>query len=457
MRFRGAALVLFVGSLAMSVEASAQPVAPGPARPQGTGRSARPPARPAPGSPTAVYAAMPEAERIAIQFDLIWTGDYNGMANGDFGESSIAAVKTFQKNHAGKETGILNTDERLRLAQAAKASQQRVGWQVIEDRTTGVQLGVPTKIVPQQRPASAGARWQTGRGEIQVETFRMADPAVTLARAFEQQKKEPPQRKVEYSVLRGDFFVLSGLQGLKKFYVRAHEKDHEVRGVTVLYDQATEGIMDPVAVAMSNAFDPFPTSLAGGGAPKRKVEYASGAVVSAGGDIVTDARAVTDCQFIVVPGRGRADKLADQDGLALLHIYGARDLAPLTLASDAAQRGEIVLAGVPDPQAQAGRSAVSTARAELTPGADGVSVAPAPVSGFAGAAALDPDGRLVGLVAPRPQMVAGPTSAGVGAAALLPVAAIKALLAKQGVAAASARPSLEAAKAGVVRVICVRE
>jgi hypothetical protein len=54
-------------------------------------------------------------------------------------------------------------------------------------------------------------------------------------------------------------------------------------------------------------------------------------------------------------------------------------------------------------------------------------------------------------------MVAGPTSAGVGAAALLPVAAIKALLAKQGVAAASARPSLEAAKAGVVRVICVRE
>jgi hypothetical protein len=350
MSVRLRAIVFLLGALALSAESYAQPyaqpVAPGAARPQGAGRTARAPARPAPGSPTAVYAAMPEAERIAIQFDLIWTGDYNGTANGDFGESSIAAVKTFQKNHAGKETGILNTDERLRLTQAAKASQQRVGWQVIKDRTTGVQLGVPTKLVPQQRPASAGARWQTGRGEIQVETFRMAGPAVTLARAFEQQKKEPPQRKVEYSVLRGDFFVLSGLQGLKKFYVRAHEKDHEVRGVTVLYDQATEGIMDPVAVAMSNAFDPFPTSLAGGGAPKRKVEYASGAVVSAGGDIVTDARAVADCQFIVVPGRGRADKLAEQDGLALLRIYGARDLAPLALASDAAQRGEVVLAGV---------------------------------------------------------------------------------------------------------------
>ena len=180
-------------------------------------------------------------------------------------------------------------------------------------------------------------------------------------------------------------------------------------------------------------------------------------MVSAGGEIVTDARAVADCQFIVVPGRGRADKLAEQDGLALLRIYGARDLAPLALASDAAQRGEIVLAGVADPQAQGGRGAVSTARAELTPGADGVSVTSVPSSGFAGAAALDPEGRLVGLVAPRPQMVAGPASDGVGSAALLPVAAIKALLAKQGVAAASGRPSLEAAKAGVVRVICVRE
>ena len=66
---------------------------------------------------------MPEAERIAIQLDLIWTGEYNGMANGDFGEASVAAVKSFQRNIAGKETGILNPDERLRLARAAKTSQ----------------------------------------------------------------------------------------------------------------------------------------------------------------------------------------------------------------------------------------------------------------------------------------------------------------------------------------------
>jgi len=39
--------------------------------------------------------------------------------------------------------------------------------------------------------------------------------------------------------------------------VRAQASGSEVRGVTVLYDQATEGIMDPVTVVMSSAFAPF--------------------------------------------------------------------------------------------------------------------------------------------------------------------------------------------------------
>lgn len=460
------AAVLLVGALALCAEASAQPFAP-PREPALSRPRARPatPPRPAPGSPAAVYAAMPEAERIAIQLDLIWAGEYNGMANGDFGESSVAAVKAFQKSHAGKDTGILNPDERLRLAEAARIVQQRVGWQLIEDRATGAQLGLPAKLVPQQRPTGTGTRWQSGRGEVQVETFRL--PNMTLAQAFDQQKKEPPQRKVEYSVLRGDFFVVSGMQGLKKFYVRAQEKDREVRGVTVLYDQAMEGIMDPVAVAASNAFDAFPADAAGPFA--RKVEYASGAIVSAAGDVVTDARAVADCASIVIAGRGRADRLAVQDGVALLRLYGVRNLAVLPLADAAAQRGTVVLAGVADPRSQAGQSAVSVTRAEVTPNGDGFLVAPVPGPGFAGAAVLDADGRLLGLVAPRPPMVAGPGSAPPGA--LLPAATVKALLAKRGGTADGGRANsttttpaspagpagIEAAKAGVVRVICVRE
>ena len=81
-------------------------------------------------------------------------------------------------------------------------------------------------------------------------------------------------------MLRPDFFVVSGTQGLKKFYVRAFAKDGEVRGLTILYDQAMEGTMDPIVVAMSSAFVPF-ASYAGrqraAEVPRRKVEYGTGA------------------------------------------------------------------------------------------------------------------------------------------------------------------------------------
>ena len=204
------------------------------------------------------YAAVSEADRRAIQSDLVWTGDYTGFVSAEVSDRVIAAVKAFQQKNKTKETGVLNPQERAALAAAAKVQQELVGWRTIDDPVTGAKLGLPTKQVPQAGTGKTGSRWSSAQGQVQVETFRIAGPGTTLPAIFEQQKKEPPQRKVETSALRPDFFVLTGLQGLKRFHVRAHIQGSEVRGLTVLYDQANEGIMDPVAVAMSSAFDRLP-------------------------------------------------------------------------------------------------------------------------------------------------------------------------------------------------------
>src|SRR3954451_13324502 len=73
------------------------------------------------------YAAIPLSERISIQSDLIWTGDYNGVLSGEFGERSVAAVKAFQQRKGGKETGVLNLQERAALSAAANPKQEAVG------------------------------------------------------------------------------------------------------------------------------------------------------------------------------------------------------------------------------------------------------------------------------------------------------------------------------------------
>ncbi len=441
MRMIGAifAALCVIGVTAVAALAQQPPAAP----------KAAPPAA-APTGPAAHYALLPVNERIAIQSDLIWAGDFNGTASGDFGDRSVAAVRAFQKRSNSRDTGILNPQERVALAAAGKAAQERVGWRLVTDSVTGARLGLPGKLTPQTAAAKGGTRWFASQGTIQVETFRVIDPGTTLPALFDRHKKEP-ERKVEYSLLRPDFFVVSGLQGLKKFYTRATLGNGEVRGMTVMYDQSLHPTMEPVVIAMSSAFTAFPVvaPVASAPAARRKVEYASGVVLSGAGHIVTDRQAIEACTTLVVAGIGDAERVAEADDLALLRVHGAPDVMPLTLASGDAT--ELALRGIADPQLQGGGSAVTQLAARLS----GQALAPSPPLGFAGAAALDAQGRLAGIVSLKPPaVVAGPPPVA-SQAALIPADAIRKLLAANNVAPATAAPG--DAKASVVRVICVRK
>jgi hypothetical protein len=258
--------------------------------------------------------------------------------------------------------------------------------------------------------------------------------------------------------VKPDFFVLSGMQGLKKFYVRGAFRDNEVRILTILYDQATEGTMEPAVIAMSSAFNPFPVGAqAAGPPPRKKVEYASGIVVSDDGVIVTDRQAVDGCLSIVVAGFGNADNVAEDKvhDLALLRLFGARGLKPLALGI-AAAKPNLDLVGIADPQSQGGGAAVSSVKATgVTTGTAGdVALNPAPGVGFSGAAAIDGDGVFAGLVQLKPLVVAGPANGVATQASLVPADVVRAFAKENNVKAdATSRD----AKASMVRIICVRK
>ena len=403
-------------------------------------------------TPLDTAKAMQPAERTAIQSDLAWTGAYNGNINGEASERMINAIKAWQKDNAAKQTGVLNSQEREKLAAAAKKLQTDAGWRVAADPAIGVRLGIPTKLAPQMGTGSqGGTKWSSAQGHIQIETWRMK--ATSIAAVAEREKNEPAGRKVEYNLVRPDIFVLSGMQGQKKFYVRAQISGDEVRGLSILYDQATESTMAPVVIAMSSAFAPFPAGAqAAAPPPRRKVEYATGIVVSADGAIVTDRQAVEGCQFIVVPGHGNADRVAEDKAreLALLRIYGARDLKPIVFAS-AAAKPNVVLTGIADPQNQGGGAAVTNANAALS----ATTLTPAPAIGFAGSAAVDGDGVFAGMAMLKPAVVAGTPSASANEAALVPADQLREFLKANGVDATSGQKA--DAKASVLRVVCVRK
>jgi len=351
------------------------------------------------------YVDMPEAQRLAIQSDLA----------------------------------------------AGRGPEANAGWRLIEDPATGARLGIPEKLVPNASATRTGSRWTSAQGQIQIETFRLAEAA--LPALFDDEKKAG-HRQIEASILKPDTFAISGTQGLKNFLIRAEAKGAEVRGITILYDQATEGIMGRVAVTVATAFTGFPDPKAG---PlpglQRRVEYGTAIIVSARGDLIAPAQLTEDCQSITVPGLGHAERVAadKSDDLALLRLYGARNLVPAMLGGEGSQGGELTLVGVADPLA--GEGGVTSVPASLT--AQGLD--PAPKLGFSGAAAVDAQGRFAGMVDLKPAAVAGSGAAALGAT-VLPADAIRGFLQAHGAAPSAANAGQPAPMAqSILRVICVRK
>lgn len=352
------------------------------------------------------YVDMPEAQRLAIQSDLA----------------------------------------------AGKGPEANAGWRLIEDPATGARLGIPEKLVPNTSATRTGSRWTSAQGQIQIETFRLAEAA--LPALFDDEKKAG-HRQVESSILKPDTFAISGTQGLKNFLIRAEAKGAEVRGITILYDQATEGIMGRVAVTVATAFTGFPDPKAGPlPGMQRRVEYGTAIIVSARGDLIAPAQLTEDCQSITVPGLGHAERVAadKSDDLALLRLYGARNLVPAMLGGEGSQSGELTLVGVADPQAGEG-GGVTSVPARLT--AQGLD--PAPKLGFSGAAAVDAQGRFAGMVDLKPAVLAGSGST-VQGATVLPADPIRGFLQAHGAAPPAANAGQPAPMAqSVLRVICVRK
>lgn len=433
---------------AKSSQMSPKPIATVPVHPDGTVGAARPKLQ----TPVDTASAMTKADRLSIQSDLAWIGAYNGLIDGEPSSRMVAAIKAFQKRHNGKQTGVLNPQERVSLSDAARKLRTNVGWKHVSDPVTGARLGVPGKLVPKMTSTADGTTWASSTGTIAISLDRRKEAGATTA-TVAARERAMAGRRVEYSAVKPEFFVLSGTQGLKKFYQRGQTRGSEVRVLTILYDQATEGLMAPVVIAMSSAFDPF-SEKSGGPPPPPRVEYSTGIVIGSDGAILASRDAVAGCTSIVVNGHGNADRVAQDEasGLALLRIYGATDLKALAMRPSRNGSPDVIVTGIADPERQAGHAAVTSIKAIA--GGNTGALSPDPGAGFAGAAVIGAaDGSFAGVVRLKPAIVAGPAAAA-ATAELVSASAVQAFLRAHHVSPASGRNDT---KAAVLRIICVRK
>src|SRR4029077_15545864 len=120
--------------------------------------------------------------------------------------------------------------------------------------------------------------------------------------------------------------------------------------------------------AVANAFIGFPDpNVLPPAGLRRRGGYGSAVVVSSDGALGTAARNVDRCEAITVPPFGHAERIAEDktNGLALVRLYGARNLASAPFAESNIDSGDLALIGVADPLAQHS-DAVTAAPARLS-------------------------------------------------------------------------------------------
>ncbi len=90
------------------------------------------------------------------------------------------------------------------LAETARRRQDNAGWKIVTDAGSGVRLGIPTRLVPQQTSDANGAKWTSPTGTIQVLLSRRKEANPTTAKLADREKKEPAGRAVDYTVVKPD-------------------------------------------------------------------------------------------------------------------------------------------------------------------------------------------------------------------------------------------------------------
>ncbi|MCV9936483.1 serine protease [Boseaceae bacterium BT-24-1] len=374
---------------------------------------AQQPADPRLAAATQNFSALPEAERKAIQADLIWTGHLNSAATGSFGPLTFRAVNGFKAGR-GQPDGQLTTAERQDLARLARTARDAAGFAVITDQPTGVRIGIPQKLLPKREATAAGgSRWQSADGKVTLDVS--AGPAAEPLQAiFERAIAVNPniQRKVTYKLLQPSFFVVAGETPTGKFFRRQALGPSGLRGFSVGYDKAVATTFDKVVTAIADSFEPFPSGPAPAPvpapaspgappvalAPAQPVTERFGVGLVIGKELVLTARAAVDpCKGLKVGARPARLRLQDQaSGLALLDVPGLASgtLLGLRDAAPAAREAVVVLA----------YDATAASRiAVALPGEVASDAVLAPLQpGGAGSPVFDRQGRLAGLVTANP-------------------------------------------------------
>jgi len=402
------------------------------------------------------FLAQSEADRKAAQDALVWLGLYNGVDDGAFGKRTLEAIEAYQKKTGSKVDGVLTTAALADLKAAGEKPRAAAGFASFDDSSTGVRISAPLKSLEKRTVEHEHTRLASKDGAVTLDIYAPAKEE-TLDSLFHLLTTETGDRKVAYKALKGGvFFVVSGEDGEAKFYSRyAQGPNGALRGFEFRYPKARAESLDRVALAIANAFEPFPAAPAASAptpvaAAPAPTPTPSGPSLIATAFVIAPGQAITalapaECAKPFVAGApatfGRVDEAS---GLARLDGDFGAGAATARFGEDGADA--ILLSRAPG--AAPDKSLLEVSRGDWTPAAgDRASLLVSAAVTARGAPVLNGRGELLGVLEATkspPRKIGGVTIAEPREA--IAGAALKAFLAEGPPAAGASMSAPEIAR-----------
>ena len=420
------------------------------------------------------FEALPMDKRREIQDGLIWSGHYKGGVDGEFGPMTMRAIQAYEAQGNGPRDGVLSLQDVAALTAAANRRKTALGFREVTDPRSGVRIGVPAKFL-KRRNLRDGSIYEARDKGITLRTFETPESQRSLAGLYEDLRAPAPGRRIAYRVLRDDFLVVSVIDRGRFYYTRvargvpgggARQPANEMRtdssavlrGYTLSISpalmQRQRAQMNILTIAVSNSFEPFPSSARGTASGKKAGEVS----VAKRSDVLkpmqpvqeslvaTAITVVNDSYLTVLDPKacksvriGKAPaKLIARDagtGLALFsaQVGGGRVLQSIAAGEAAAGKDALVLfAELPSPGAN---RQISLARGSFAASAGKAYVKIIAPDSAAGGVAVNSAGQVVGLLvqaSPDRRRIAGPVPP--PSRSMLAPATVSSFLAKAGIA-----------------------
>jgi peptidoglycan hydrolase-like protein with peptidoglycan-binding domain len=420
------------------------------------------------------FEALPMDKRREIQDGLIWSGHYKGGVDGEFGRMTMGAIQAYEAQGKGPRDGVLTLQDVAALTAAANRRKTALGFREVTDPRSGVRIGVPTKFL-KRRNLRDGSIYEARDKGITLRTFETPESQRSLADLYEDLRAPAPGRRIAYRVLRDDFLVVSVIDRGRFYYTRvargvpgggARQPANEMRtdssavlrGYTLSISpalmQRQRAQMNILTIAVSNSFEPFPSSAPGTASGKKAGEVS----VAKRSDVLKPMQPVQEtlvataitvandnyltvldpkaCKSVRI-GKAPA-KLVARDagtGLALYsaQVGGGRVLQSAGSGVAATGKDALVLyAELPSPGAN---QQISLARGSFAASAGKAYVKIIALDSAAGGVAVNSGGQVVGLLvraSPDRRRIAGPVPP--PSRSMLAPATVSSFLAKAGIA-----------------------